>query len=251
MTIEVAIQCYHFQRRLCWMLSSIMQQRRYKHQKLPEIIVSVAYCKDEGNPKTNDIIVHFRGRGLDISAIEYPNIERLQYRGLTRNDQLKLTRADWIMFADSDMVYHPRFFGKMQHLLKTDFKDNPHCLYSQRYSTTLDETLLLVDNLYYPRTVKNAYDHIMLLPGKKKSNVGAGYMHLANVKLLRENHGGLYQPEDKKIDHGWVNTWQKAKSDMHFRRKLGGEKIPLPIQGHIQHERDSIEGNKTHIEVQR
>jgi len=73
-------------------------------------------------------------------------------------------------------------------------------------------------------------------------------MHLANVKNLRDNHDGLYQPVGKKIDRPWKKG-QKAKSDLQFKRRLGRERIPLPIQYHCQHVRDNEVGY--HTEVQR
>jgi len=99
----------------------------------------------------------------------------------------------------------------------------------------------------YPCIVRQAHAYATRLPGKLKGNVGAGYFQMANVKLLKENHG-YYQIPGKKLDRSW-DRGQKAKSDMHFRKMLGREAIDLPLQIHLQHERDSDFGE--HVEIQR
>ena len=246
MKIEVALQCHFFQRRLCWMLSSILEQ-----VDLPEdlcISISVAYVEGTGQPTTEAVLDYFEEQGLHIVRVPYADQEEFQYRGWTRNRQLELTTADWIIFADSDMVYPPTFFKVLYDKVSTTYKDNPHCLYSRRYSTTLEETRKLVDTKAYPIHMERAFEYAQALPGRLKSNVGAGYFQLANVKLLKENHG-YYQVPGKKIDRSWEGKGQKAKSDMHFRKMVGREAIGLPIQVHLQHVRDSDFGY--HVEVQR
>jgi hypothetical protein len=133
--------------------------------------------------------------------------------------------------------------------LTTTYADNPHCLYSRRYSTELEPTTALVDtNDNYPMLIKDPFERARALPGRHKRNIGAGYFQLANVPLLKKNHG-YYQKPGKKIDWSWDKKHQKAKSDMHFRSMLGREAIDLPLQVHLQHVRDSDVG--THIETQR
>ena len=125
-------------------------------------------------------------------------------------------------------------------------RNNPHCLHSARFSTILEPTEKLIDHRpeKYPYEPAAAWDEVVLLPGKMKSNVGAGYCHIVNVALLRKNHDGLYQNPDKRIDWSWEKRYQKAKSDMHFRKKLGREAIPLPTQYHLQHIRDNEAGKR-------
>jgi hypothetical protein len=245
MKIQVAIQTHFFQQRLCWMLSSMVQQNNMPDDV--ELSASIAYVKGLGDPTTEAVIDLFRKEGLDIHAVPYKDQSEFQYRGWTRNRQLEETDADWIIFADSDMVYPTNFFSLLAGKLKKDYKDNPHCLYSRRFSTTLKETKAVVESYLYPYNVPAPHTQASELPGKLRGNVGAGYFQMANVKLLKKNHG-YYQIPGKKIDWSWEKR-QKAKSDMHFRKMLGREAIDLPVQIHLQHERDSDFGE--HVEVQR
>ncbi len=148
MHISISIQSFLFEKRLCWMLSSILQQRGMK----PDIEIDVACVKNSGEPKCTDVLGFFRKHGLNIKSRVYPTMKEIQYRGWTRNHQLRDTDADWIMFVDSDMVYPPNFFSEMKTLLEGGFKDNPHCLHSRRQSTFFEETEKLIDKFSYPCT---------------------------------------------------------------------------------------------------
>jgi len=251
MKITVAIQSYNFQHRLCWMLSSILQQvPRNPKVSLPEIEVAIAYVKQNGTPLTEDVIEFFKEQGLNIIGHEYPDIKEFQYRGLTRNRALKYTDADWILFADTDMVYHPKYFGELGKLLRSEYKRNKHCLYSRRKSTILKDTEPLIKSRQYPCVIDKAYEIMDKVPAKIKANVGAGYCHIANVMNLRNEHGGIYVNPKRPRDWSWEKRYQKAKSDMHFRKMLGGEPLPdLPLQIHVQHIRDNEEGK--HLTIQR
>ena len=246
MHIEVAVQTHFFQHRLCWMLSSILQAD--KHPDL-DVTVNVAYVADTGKPTTEEVVQLFRKKGLAVTGCVYSNTEQFQYRGWVRNRQLNMTAADWILFADSDMVYPPNFFTEMYRLLNTDkYRRSPHCLYSRRFSTELDPTQIMIDKYKYPDCVPDAFAQADTLPGKPKANIGAGYCQIANVALLKKNHG-YYQKPGKRIDWSWEKKYQRAKSDMHFRKMLGRQSIPLPVQIHLQHLRDS--DFKKHVELQR
>jgi glycosyltransferase involved in cell wall biosynthesis len=223
-----------------------------KHQILPEnlhLSMSVAYVEGTGNPSCEEVIEYFKEQGLDVRGVPYPDTNEFQYRGWTRNKQLEECDADWILFADTDMVYPPDFFKTMYDLLLTDeYKDSPNCLHSARFSTTLNETEDMVESYHYPCMVDDCWNLVQYLPGQKKSNVGAGYCQIANVKLLKESKHPYYCVPGKKIDYSY-DKFHKTKSDQHFRKRLGAKKIPLPIQYHLQHIRDNEVGK--HIELQR
>jgi len=246
MHIQVAVQCHYYQNRLCWMLSSIKQQLLVEGLS---VSTSIAYVKNTGNPSTEEVIDYFKEQEMDIRGVPYPDIEDFQYRGWTRNKQLEECDADWILFADCDMVYPPGFFVAAYNMLSTEkYKNNPHCLHSGRFSTTLNETEDLVNSFKYPCLIEDASTLIQYVPGKKMSNVGAGFCQLVNVKLLKESDHPYYCVPGKKVDYAY-SKFHKTKSDQHFRRRLGREKIPLPLQYHVQHIRDNEVGH--HIELQR
>jgi len=192
----------------------------------------------------------FCGAGLDIKLHGYGDRNEFKYRGNVRNNDLqqtmienifkpkqvkvRMTDADWILWADSDMVYPPTFFGELGHLLRTKFKDNPKCLHSQRKSTTLDETEALIGKYTYPCIIPDAFAQANALEGGLKANIGAGYCQIANVSNLFFNHSGMYCKKEN-CDRDWDKKGQKARSDQVFRRMVGHEKIPLPVQVHLQH----------------
>ena len=231
MKIRVAIQSYKFNKRLCWMLSSILQQTG----DLPDIEVSVSYFVNTG---VKELLCVFRRAGLLINGHEYVDWGRFKRRGFVRNRDLKIggvrvIDADWILWADSDMVYPPNFFSMMKSLCNTTFADNLKCLHSGRRSTFLDETELLVNKYNYPCIVPNAFIQANKLKSKKKRNIGAGYCQITNVDSLFSNFGGIYVKG--RCDRDWDTRGQKAISDIRFRKRLGAEKIPLPWQVHLQH----------------
>jgi hypothetical protein len=252
LSVDIAVQCDNFQIRLCWMLSSCLPATNPNALgNIPEGLdlgFDIAYIKGKGNPTVPEVYEVFKDK-IRINLTEYPDHEEFQYRGWVRNRQLEQTKADWIIFADSDMCYPENFFTELYRLLQTDkYKENPHCLYSARFSTTLEETEALLNQYQYPCIIDKPWDKISILPGELKSNIGAGYFQMANVKLLRERPDNYYCPPGQKIDQPWIK-YAKAKSDQHFRRRLGRESIPLPVQRHLQHVRDHEA--QLHLDVQR
>jgi hypothetical protein len=228
------------------MLSSILQQGPARDL---EVGVLVAHVEGTGDPTTEDVVAYFKNKGLNIRTQPYPDTSDFQYRGWTRNRQLDETDADWILFADCDMVYPTDFFGVTGELLREDmYKDNPHVLHSARFSTTLDPTENLMEDFEYPEEIKDAYNLVSYLPGEVKSNIGAGFCQLVNVSLLKNSAKPYYCEPGKKIDYPY-SKFHKTKSDQRFRRRLGREKIPLPLQYHMQHIRDNELGE--HVEIQR
>jgi len=243
--IEIAVTTHFFQRRFCWMLSSILQQDK-PHL---DIIVNSAYVENTGDPTTKDVLDFFEGQGLVIKHTSYPNHKILQFRGLVRNRQLRETEANWMLFADTDVVYPLDYFKLLTELLEGRFKNDGRCLFSGRYSTNLEETEHLVDAMPYPQVIPDAFNQANKLPSVKRSNIGAGFCQIASVRAIRDKLGGLYVKPEKCKDWSWDQRFQKAKSDQQFRRAMGKAKLPLPRQIHLQHIRDNEVGH--HVEIQR
>lgn len=247
MKIEIAIQVHFFQRRLCWMLSSILQQKG----DIPEIAVSITCLVNNGQPTTEQVVELFRARGMNIKLLTYPDVKVFQYRGLTRNRQLAETDADWLLYADSDMTYPDNFFSTLKDLLQQDeYRDSARCLYSGRGSLKRRWAERLVDKgkFQYPCVVPDAHARAASGPYMIMPNVGAGFCQIVNVEKLKTRDGYYIHPR-KCRDWSWETKYQKARSDMQFRRRLGRTAIPLPLQIHLQHKRDY--DTSSHIEVQR
>ena len=249
-SIEIAVSCTYFQRRLCWMMSSCLQQVG----DVPHITFSVAYPKNNGSPTTESVCSFFRDKGLDVKEFPYEDERAIQFRGLVRNAQLAASKADWILFSDSDMVYSPTFFAALGDLLEGELKNETRCISSRRVSLDKDKSKKFFneeDKTVYPAFIENPADIVVDWPVFCISrNCGAGYFQLANVAAVRNLHGGLYVDPKECADHAEFDDFHKTSSDSQFRSRVGGlKRIALPPQWHLNHERDNEVGH--HLTIQR
>lgn len=245
-TIEIAVTCTWFQRRLCWMMSSVLQQKG----KYPHIRFNVAYPVGNGDPATESVCEFFRKQGLDIKETPYPDQSEIQFRGLVRNRQLMECRAEWILFSDADMTFHPHFFE----LLPEQMEEHPssHGMWTYR-RTSLDKEFCLdvfkSDLRKYPCIINNA-GRLRAWPKQCKSkNNAAGYYQLVNVSDIMSRFGCYVDPADCN-DRPWDKGGQKAWSDRQFALKVGGYSCLhyLPLY-HLNHRRDHVA--RKHLEIQR
>jgi hypothetical protein len=239
MKIQIALATWGFNKRLCWMMSSVLQQVPFEKLPVPEITFNLAFVRNTGVEAVKAL---FESHGLKSSQVIFETYEAgFSYRGLVRNEQLKACEADWVLFADSDMVYPPEYFARVTNALETTHKDSPKCLYMSRWSNQEPEAEALVNDpqFQYPCVIPAAYAKAEHLQLRGCRNVGAGYCQFANMEQLKKNHNGLYQNVGHAID-GPMGTSLRNRSDRHFRRTLGAE--PILIEGcraqiHLQHPR--------------
>lgn len=230
-SIEICVACFNFQRRLCWMLSSVLQQVG----DVPDMVFSIAYEKNNGTPTTEDVISLFRGRGLNIKETVYGDHSRMMHRGLSRNDQLGKATCDWVLFADSDMAYDPRFFEHLSRSLRGKWKDIPRCMTAKRFALKVEPCEQEINDLVkhpYPCVVEGA-GLLSGWPCKGMSLAcGAGFFQLVNRKTIMDKTGGMYvDPALSGMDGLW-----KFRSDQHFRGKIGGiSRIRCLPQYHLAH----------------
>ena len=222
---------------------------------VPKLTFSVAYPKNNGNPTTESVCSFFRGKGLDVKEFPYEDERAIQFRGLVRNAQLAASTADWILMADCDMVYHPRFFEDLGERLEGELKDEDRCISASRISLDKEYSknfFNVDDKTAYPADVANAAEIVSVWPVFRISrNCGAGYFQLANVDAVRRKCGGIYVPPDECADHAEFDDFHKTSSDAQFRKRIGGLKriqTKWP-QYHANHERDNEVGH--HLTIQR
>jgi len=249
-SITLAVSCTYFQKRLCWMMSSILQQKG----DVPHIVFSVAYPQNNGNPTTESVCDFFEGRGLDIRCFPYADERAIQFRGLVRNAQLTAMATDWALFSDSDMVYSPGFFEALGKRLEGDLKDETRCISASRVSLAKDHSkdfFNIHDKTVYPAEIPEVASIVEKWPVFQISkNCGAGYFQLVNVASVRKNCGGLYVPPEECADRAEFDDIHKTRSDSQFRHRVGGLKwIELPPQFHLNHSRDNEVGH--HLTEQR
>ena len=231
------------------MLSSLLRQK--DHGNRPDIVFDVAYPINNGNPTTENVCKFFRDLGLQITETPYEGMEEIQYRGLVRNRQIEQCKTEWILFADTDMVYDCDFFDDLGKQLNTELKNEKRVISAKRIS--LDKEYCKnffnkVDDRKYPCFIQSA-DICSKWPIFQVSrNVGAGYFQLASLKNIKER-GGIYVDPKKNTDWSW-DRMQKANSDRQFRKMMGGiKRIKTKPQYHLNHERDNEVG--IHLTVQR
>lgn len=230
MKLEICINCFSYQKRLTWMLNSICQQKG----DIPEILVSLSYTKDNGNPSTEKVIDFFRKQGLNILDIVLTP-EEVSNRAIPRNIRAKETQADWIIFADCDLVYDPNFFADLKvKLLSDKYKNEEKVIGADRYS--LDDTFCIKyfeeDTREYPCLIPNVADIAKKWPVKwiRGKERAAGFFQLARVSRIQER-GGIYSGRKRDI-------WRSTKSDKQFRAHLGGcVGINTLPQYHLNHDR--------------
>ena len=242
-SIEIAVSCNLFQRRLCWMASSLLQQ----DGKVPNLTFSVAYPKNNGNPTTEKVCSFFKDNGINIKELVYPDERAMQFRGLVRNAQLAASTADWMLFSDSDMVYSRGFFAALEERLEGDLANETRCISASRISLDKEYSKKFFnedDKTAYPTLIKDPAAQVANWPIFQISrNCGAGYFQLVNVESVRKLHGGLYVDPDKCADKAEFDDIHKTNSDKQFRSRVGGiKRIELPPQWHLNHLRDNEVG---------
>lgn len=241
--IEMCIQCHNFQRRLIWLLSSLVEQTC----DMNKVLITISSTYKNGDPTTEEIVKYFLSKGLNIRLRIFDDLKIFAKRGLVRNIDVSDSECEWLFFADADNVYHPLFFKSIFRQIKRGKLKNIGCYTAVKKSHTdvtitnkiMDKTELTV--------IENAFQKIYELPtiGKSNKSVAAGCMQL----VKREWLNGKYLRRRTR-DYNMFTQGQRANSDKQFRRRLKGTKhLRLPLYIHLNHFRDKEVGY--HIKDQR
>jgi len=234
MKLEIAIHTHNYEKRLCWMLSSILQQEG----NVPDITVSIAYLPGTDKPACEDVIAFFRDKGLDIIEVIMKENE-IHNRSISRNIRAGETEADWILFADSDMVYDSHFFEDIQKKLDTDERRNETKVFgANRHSLDIPFCIKYFDEdeREYPCEIPNVASICSEWPVMwvKGAGIAPGNFQLARVQAIKDK-GGIYCGTKRDL-------WRRTKSDRGFRVHMGG-RIPMETlhQYHLNHDRGGPE----------
>lgn len=234
MNLELNIHCYHYEHRLCHMLSSILQQKG----DIPEIVVSISYLPNSGNPTTESCIDFFKNKGLKIISVPVNQGEESN-RAIARNLRAKNSKAEWMLYADSDMAYSVNFFEELKKKLETDrYKNEKKVIGADRHSLDIEfcTNYFNNDTAAYPCVIDNVADIVSKWPvwyvrGKR---IAPGYFQLASLQAIKEK-GGIYSPIN-------IDKWRNCRTDRVFRSHMGGHVgIDLPPQYHLNHSRTGPE----------
>lgn len=252
MKLYHAVQLHNFELRHSWQVASILQQRSFDADLFLDVAVVAGV--------DNDLRVSpFRSGRTKLDYHETPR-ETFARRGLTRNQQLVRARragADWIFFADADHLYHPEFFRRLAEWLRENPAEKRVVSGLKKITTRLRPTDRLMlqcrDEWPHPR----AFGRAAALPTRNKPqrHVAGGAMQVASLAVIgsKKKFPGLYVPEDCRADRHLFRKYQRARSDLVFRRSMAGSLMlaDLPAQLHLEHRRDKEHGGKRHLEVQR
>lgn len=233
MTIEVCIHTFRYQHRLCWMLSSILQQKG----NIPNIIVNISHTDNDGSPTTEEVCKFFRDKGLNIKETNIPK-EKVHNRAFARNLQTKETQAHYLLFADSDMVYNPSFFEDLKQQLETTLQKVTKVMGADRISLNDKFCIQYFENdtRIYPCEVPDVAQICSQFPVKWVTgrHTAPGNFQLASVKSIK-NRGGVYTARSRDV-------WRRTKSDRGFRCQMGGRvAIKTKEQYHLNHDRGGPE----------
>lgn len=234
LSIEICIHCYNYQRRMNWMLSSIIQQ---KGDDLPEIIVNVSYTSGNGNPTTEEVCKFFKKQGLNIKETIVDK-DKVSNRGFARNIQVKDSSSDYMLFADSDLVYDPYFFDDLHKKIKAKLWNIRCVMGADRYSLN-DQFCIKYfeqDKTKYPCVINNVAEIAAKWPVKwiNGKDVAPGFFQLARTDCIKKK-GDTYVGKSRDI-------WRGTYSDRGFRTRMGG-RTPIDVkpQYHINHDRGGPE----------
>jgi glycosyltransferase involved in cell wall biosynthesis len=216
------------------MLSSLLQQKG----DVPQIIVNISHAPNVGDPTAESVCELFQKKGLNIVET-IVTLEEVSNRAIARNRQATATQADWILFADSDMVYDPYFFDDLQKQLQDDLKDVKLVMGAHRHSLNNKFCIEYFekDKTLYPTEIPEVASIASKWPVKWIAGAGVapGFFQLANVKVVKEKAGGLITGRTK--DH-----WRATRGDRAFRVRLGGRQaINTKPQYHLNHDRGGPE----------
>jgi len=226
------------------MLSSLIGQ---------PVRVLVAHLAGNGDPPPEALAEVFAGVGLNVTLDSYADLRSFELRGITRTKAIQECTTEWILFSDSDMVYHPCFFRNIDPHLTDGFCGIMTAGRWSQPNDTITSTNAFIDSHQYPRIIPDAFRICdRELPKVARANVGAGFFQLCRTAAT----GGYYVTEEECADWRWSEKYQKGKADGQFRRRMkrqgGKKKLPdwySQNQIHLNHDRDKDAGR--HLETQR
>ena len=241
--IEILIYCHNFQRRLCWVLSSLCQQVG----NVPEFVVNIASMPGNGSPSTDDVINSFSKR-LQFKHTVFSDRNVFAYPGLTKTRQIQESNADWFMCHSCDYVLPPTRLAAINSSIKGEYKDCDTCLSSigNVHTTVESADAFVQETILYEN---NAYEKAMLLDRFDKRDSRPGGFLVFSRAAIYKKRNGIYGDSRHIKDRNLFNHGMKSRSDVPFRKQMGCEIVDWPIMVHLNHNRDKEVGY--HLEEQR
>ena len=231
LSIELVIHCFKYQKRLTWMLSSILQQQG---NDLPDLIINISHCDNDGIPTTEEVCKLFRDKGLNIKETLVADNE-VHNRGRARNKQTQECQADYILYLDCDMAFDVDFFEDLHKQLKTNLKDETRLMGADRISLSPEycvDYFEKEDKHIYPCVIENVADLLKTWKVWRVTGRGTapGNFQLCSMKAIKAK-GCKYGGRNRDF-------WRNTKSDRAMRCRMGRTPIIVKKQWHLNHGRE-------------
>ena len=219
LTLEIVTHCWQYSHLLSFQLSSLLH---FPPTKL-RVIFTVFYAReDEG---TQALLDHFEGLNLERVQWNWCDLPRAELfrRSIGRNRAALESRADWIWFADCDLVFHESCLDVLAEALqgRTDallFPGEEHC------SPLLDS-----DDPLLTRAQGGAPE-----PSIPTERFTASHRTKA-TGAYQIVHGDVARAvgycRDLSVYQQPSEAWMKTREDSAFRWIIGTDGIPIDVPG--------------------
>ncbi len=224
LSLEIVSHCWNYSHMLAYSLSS------YVNYPPQEVDVTVTVFHSSDDQRTVDMLAYF-------GKIEVPGVnwnwqklptEQLLRRAIGRNQAALSTHADWVWFADCDLIFHKGCLDALSNELQGR-KDLLLFPLSENITSLLKDDNQILNNGNAPKVVD--IEPEQFFPNSISRAVGA--YQIVNAEVARIcgycNNISIYQTP---TDH-----WQKTYEDRTFRWLIRsqGEGIQVPGIYRIRH----------------
>lgn len=239
-----------FQKRYWWQISSILQQVAHDGWPVPRIRLKMSVTERDPFFHWNERLLEAFDGLLDLHMDVWPaDDDTYGRRGHIRSRNLQETQADYILFNDGDMIYHPTFFAQLlRELSRPEHLGERRVFATWRMSMSFEDGYKLVDSVEYDRPVEGSFDRMLEVPTWRAARgriSGAGFFQCVDMEQLHRQMRENGHEEAWYVEPGWNkdhNTFERnhiTRSDRCFRMRCGGI-VPLPdlpAQYHLNHYR--------------
>lgn len=247
--VEVLVTAYYFQRRFCWMLSSLSKQIGVN------TVVNVIGCENDGfDVNTMCVSEYFKLMvpfdNFRVKYLHCNNRELINNRGSARNHQCRNLDddTDFVLFADADHIYEHNFLKALVDKYYETPTSTGNDIFSVCRTSTddLDGIEKMLGAYQYPCVIGRTVTKYLrsLSSTRVTSNVCAGNCQFVERNVLKHHLNDTYVLPDTYNDGGILNGSSKFQSDRVFRKRFDKiVKVKIkPKQYHLQHQRVDADG---------
>lgn len=238
--ITICVLLHEFQKRLWWMLSSLVQQVAWQGQPVPKLTIRLSISRDDARPDLTGRLLKVFGALLELDVCEREGNGPID-RGKVRDRDAREARSEWLLFSDADTLYHPEFWARVAVGPMAELPADRSILTCSRESLQCEDGYRLADSAEYrDQPIPTAYATAEAVwrpnPGRASPAIGIGYFQLARRQAVLDRGG--YILASAPAENCLADTFNRTPSDYKFRK--GWRIVPvegLPALLHLQHRR--------------